>query len=172
MQIDKATFSHLDEVYQIMMLCKNDLINKGIYQWNEKYPSKNVLQNDIELQQLWVLKEKQTLVGCVVLTTIEDEEYKPVKWLTKTQNFLYIHRLAVHPDFQGKGNAQKLMDYSENYAIKNNFDSIRLDTFSQNKRNQKFYEQRNYRKLENIYFYNQSNDPFICFEKILNDLKS
>ena len=52
--------------------------------------------------------------------------------------------------------------------MENNFVSIRLDTFSQNKRNQQFYEQRNYVKLENIYFPNQSEFPFHCYEKVLN----
>ena len=60
------------------------------------------------------------------------------------------------------------MDFTENYASKNNFKSIRLDTFSQNKRNQLFYEKRNYTKLEKIYFLNQSEYPFYCYEMIIN----
>ena len=38
----------------------------------------------------------------------------------------------------------------------------------QNKRNQKFYELRNYQKLDNIFLPNQSEHPFYCYEKVLN----
>ena len=96
-----------------------------------------------------------------------DDVYKPVKWLTGNYENIYIHRLAIHPKHQGKGYAKQLMDYAENYAEKNHFQSIRLDTFSQNKRNQKFYEIRGYKRLEQIYFPQQSECPFYCYELIL-----
>jgi len=96
-----------------------------------------------------------------------DEEYKPIQWLTPNGNSTYIHRLSVHPDLQGKGLAQEMMDFAENYSRKNNFASVRLDTFSQNKRNQRFYEQRGYQKLGDIYFPKQSRHPFHCYELVL-----
>jgi ribosomal protein S18 acetylase RimI-like enzyme len=99
------------------------------------------------------------------MTTIKDEEYVPIKWLTKDKN-IYIHRLAVHPKFQGKGIAQKMMTFAENYAKTNGYFSVRLDTFSQNKRNQKFYETRGYKRLGNIYFPKQSKHPFYCYELV------
>ena len=166
--IKKASEPDLSQLLSIIKSCGQNLIEQGIFQWNEKYPSKEVLLEDIALQQIWKLKESNTIVGLIVLTEIEDQEYQNVKWLTKNQKHLYIHRLAVHPKFQGKGYAQKLMDFAEKYAMENNYNSIRLDTFSQNKRNQKFYKQRNYIKLESIYFPSQSEFPFYCYEKILN----
>ena len=96
-----------------------------------------------------------------------DEEYIPVKWLTPNKNNIYIHRLAIHPNLQGKGYAQQLMDFAEQFAIENNYSSIRLDTFSQNKRNQKFYELRGYKRLGDIYFPKQSEFPFHCYELVL-----
>jgi len=50
---------------------------------------------------------------------------------------------------------------------KNNYVSIRLDTFSKNPRNIKFYEIRGYIKLGNIFLPDQSEDPFYCYEKII-----
>ena len=35
-----------------------------------------------------------------------------------------------------------MMDFAENFAMRNNYNSIRLDTFSKNIKNQKFYEIR------------------------------
>ena len=166
--IKKAVISDLSQLLEITKSCAKHMIDKKIYQWNELYPSKEVLQKDIALQQLWKLEIDYKIIGLIVLTEIEDLEYKNVKWLTKNYQNLYIHRLAVDPQFQGKGYAQKLMDFAENYALKNNYISIRLDTFSQNKRNQQFYNQQNYKQLGNIYFPKQSEHPFYCFEKIVN----
>ncbi len=168
MIIKKALKTDLNTLYSITINCTQHLMEQGIFQWNENYPSKEILLNDIELQQIWKLEAKGEIVGLIALTEAEDPEYEPVKWLTKNKKNLYIHRLAVRPNFQRKGFAQKLMDFAENFARENNYNSVRLDTFSQNKRNQQFYEKRNYIKLESIYFPNQSEFPFYCYEKILD----
>lgn len=166
--IIKALISDLEEIYCLTKRCAKDLIEKGIFQWNESYPSKEILQKDIELQQLWKLQDNGVIIGIIVLTEIEDIEYSTVKWLTKNCKNIYVHRLAVDPNHQGKGFAKQLMDFSETYAEEHDYASVRLDTFSENKRNQRFYELRNYIKLENIFFPNQSELPFYCYEKIIN----
>ena len=74
--------------------------------------------------------------------------------------------MAIHPEHQRKGYAKKLMDFAEATAKENNATSVRLDTFSQNHRNQKFYEARGYQKLESIYFPKQSKHPFYCYELV------
>jgi ribosomal protein S18 acetylase RimI-like enzyme len=166
--ITKVKISDVEELLNITKSCAKDMIEKGIFQWNEHYPSKEVFINDIELGQIWKLEIDSEIVGVIVLTEIEDVEYKSVKWLTDSSNNLYIHRLAVHPKQQGKGYAQKLMNFAENYADEYNYNSIRLDTFSKNTRNQKFYEKRGYQRLDSIYFPKQSEHPFYCYELVLN----
>jgi len=168
MIIVKAHKSDLDALLKITRNCAKQMIAQGIFQWNESYPSKSIFEKDIELSQIWKLKVENEIVGMIVLTEIEDEEYQDVSWLTPNNKNLYVHRLAVNPKDQGKGYARILMDFAEEYAEEHNYESIRLDTFSQNKRNQKFYELRNYQKLDNIFLPNQSEHPFYCYEKVLN----
>ena len=158
-----------EEILKLLAItkaCANDMISRNIFQWNDEYPSKVAFENDIEREELYVLISEEIIIGCIVLTPIIDEEYLSVKWLTPNENNLYVHRLAIHPKYQGKGFAQKLMDFAEDFAIKNNYTSIRLDTFSKNQKNQKFYELRDYKKLGNIYFPKQSEYPFYCYERI------
>ena len=168
MEIVKAKRSDIPEILELTKSCARHMISLGIFQWNEHYPSVDVFQNDVTLNQLWKIEFENEILGVIVLTEVEDEEYTGVKWLTENSKNLYIHRLAVHPKHQGKGVARKLLDFSEHYAKNNKYDSIRLDTFSQNKRNQKIYEQRAYQKLGDIYFPKQSKHPFYCYEKLLN----
>lgn len=165
--IRPAKISEIPDILTITGACAADMIKKGIYQWNEHYPSQEVFEKDIDRGELYVVEDKKQLIGTIVISTFMDAEYKPIVWLTDNTNNVYIHRIAVHPDFQGKGFAQKLMDFAENYAKENGFISIRLDTFSQNKSNQKFYETRGYEKLGDIYLPKQSEYPFHCYELVL-----
>lgn len=164
--IRKATETDIEPLLRITNACAKAMIANKIYQWNAHYPNKTAFKNDIERNALYVLEINKKSVGCIVISTLMDAEYIPIKWLTPNRNNIYIHRLAVCPKHQGKGYAQQLMDFAEQYALKNNYNSIRLDTFSQNKRNQKFYELRGYKKLGDIYFPKQSNYPFHCYELV------
>jgi len=165
--IRKGTITDIEAIIDLTKSCAKHMISKGIFQWNEHYPNKEAFINDVNRNQLYVLELGNEIAGTVVISTLMDEEYVPIQWLTKNKNNLYIHRLAIHPKHQGKGYAQQLMDFTEKYAIDNNYTSIRLDTFSQNKRNQKFYELRGYKRLDDIYFPKQSKYPFHCYELVL-----
>jgi ribosomal protein S18 acetylase RimI-like enzyme len=165
--IRKATITDIEPILNVTKACADHMISKGIYQWNTYYPNAKAFQNDIQRNELYVLNIENDILGCVVISTYMDEEYVPIDWLTPNENNIYIHRLAVHPKYQGLGYAQQLMTFAEKYAIAHHYSSIRLDTFSQNKRNQKFYELRGYKRLADIYFPKQSEYPFHCYELVL-----
>lgn len=165
--IRRAKILEIPEILAITKAGAENMVRRGIFQWNEHYPSKKVFEKDIERADLYVLETDGRIMGTIVISTYMDEEYSHVDWLTPAKDNIYIHRLAVHPDFQGKGFARKLMDFAENYALEKGCPSIRLDTFSQNLRNQRFYEARGYQKLGDIFFPKQSEHPFHCYELVL-----
>ena len=167
LEIRKAEEKDIEIIISVTKACAKAMIAKGIYQWNEHYPNTSAFQNDIKRGELYVLEIDHCIQGSIVISTLMDSEYKPIEWLTLNEQNIYIHRLAIHPKLQGKGYAQKLMLFAEEFAIENNYSSIRLDTFSQNKRNQKFYELRGYKKLGDIHYPNQSELPFHCYELVL-----
>lgn len=165
--IQRAKISEINEILTMTTACRIAMEANHIYQWTLEYPSREIFEHDIARNELFVLKKSGKIIGCIVISTVMDEEYRPVKWLTQNTSNFYIHRLGVHPEYQGQGMAQQLMDFGENFAKENKALSIRLDTFSQNKRNQKFYEKRGYTKLEDIFFPAQSEHPFHCYELVL-----
>ena len=165
--IRAGEISEIDAILNIIKSCALNMIQNDIYQWNQHYPDRSSFINDAENQELYVYVINGKVVACISLCVHMDEVYLPVKWKTKNDNNLYIHRLAVHPDFQKKGVGKILMDFAEKYAEEKKFESVRLDTFSVNKRNLKFYESRGYQRLEGIYFPKQSEFPFYCYELIL-----
>lgn len=112
MNIRQAISKDLDDIKKIAEACAIDMANYSIFQWNEKYPSKEVFKNDIDSGSLYVLENNKQIIGCIMLTAFKDEVYKDVQWLTKDSKNLYLHRLAVDPCFQKNGNGKKLMDFA------------------------------------------------------------
>lgn len=165
--IRRGVHEDLIPILEITKNCAVKMDAMGIYQWNENYPNRNAFIDDIKNNELLVFTKGDLLVGCIALCTKMDDVYKDVKWLTKDVKSLYVHRLAVDPQFQKKGIGKKLMDYAEDFAKKNNFISVRLDTFSKNKNNMRFYERRGYKRLEKVFFPEQSRFPFYCYELII-----
>ena len=166
--IRHAKLSEIDEIMAITRACAIKMRSENIHQWNEHYPNEQAFIDDIERNELFVLLLDTKIIGSIVISTKKDAEYVPIEWITQESSHYYIHRLAIDPIWQGKGHAKRLMDFAENKAIENRVASIRLDTFSQNLRNQIFYKKRGYTRLGSIYFPKQSKDPFYCYELVLN----
>lgn len=164
--IRKALSSEIPQLVEVTIACANKMIAEGIFQWNEHYPNIEAFKKDFERGELYVITTEYELQGCITISTLKDAIYESINWLTPDKNNYYIHRLAVHPKFQHKGIAKQLMDFAEKFALKNNAVSIRLDTFSKNVRNQRFYKTRGYLKLGDIYFPKQSEFPFYCYELV------
>ena len=165
--IREATVDDLDTILEITKSCAKKLASKNIFQWNDCYPNRSAFENDLYNKWLYVTMKEGKVIGCVCISDFMDDEYAAVKWLTANNNNIYIHRLAVCPLYQGLGFAQKMMSFAEEFSRKNEYKSIRLDTFSKNINNQRFYEQRGYKKLGDIFFPNQSVHPFYCYELLL-----
>lgn len=166
--IRPAKLIEIPEILDLTKACARYLCRQGIFQWNEEYPSREAFLVDVERGDLWILEEEKGLIGIIVVSELMDEVYRKVNWLSPNAKNRYIHRLAVHPNFQGRGYATKLMDFAEDKSRKEGARSIRLDTFSKNVRNQRFYENRGYRRLETISFPRQSPYPFYCYELLLS----
>ena len=166
--IRRAKITEIPDILTITRACAQHMIKNGIFQWNEHYPSNLAFEKDIKRDELYVFEKGNAIRGTIVISSYMDEEYSQIDWLTADRNTIYIHRLSVHPDFQGNGFAKQMMDFAEAHAQKMGCASVRLDTFSQNKRNQKFYESRGYQRLGDIFFPKQSEFPFHCYELVFH----
>ena len=165
--IRKATASEIIQLIAITKLCAAHMISQNIYQWNETYPNIKSFEQDYNRGELYVLYVQDILVGCITISSVKDSEYNAISWLTQDSKQYYIHRLAISPAFQKQGHARTLMDFAESFAKSNAGLSVRLDTFSQNIRNQRFYANRVSQPLGHTYFPKQSQDPFYCYELVL-----
>jgi ribosomal protein S18 acetylase RimI-like enzyme len=167
LSIRKAITNDISSVMEVIKSCTIDMISKKIFQWNDKYPNIETFKKDIINKDLYVLVTENEILGCVSITFEMDDFYKKIDWISNTNKNIYVHRLAIHPKYQGLGYAKKMMSFIENMGVENMCESIRLDTFSMNEKNNNFYSRLGYEKLGQIYFRDQSDMPFNCYEKPL-----
>ena len=165
--IRKAVSQDIPRIKKITEACARHMIAQGIFQWNENYPDLAVLTKDVKEGTVYVVEMQERIIGCVMFSMVMDNFYKDIAWLTPNAKQLYVHRLAVHPEEQGKGIARSLMDYGEQLARENKCLSVRLDTFSNNPRNNRFYQARKYQHVGEVFFTQKSPHPFYCYEKVL-----
>ena len=63
--IELASIDQIDLIMKIIKACTNHMIKNGIFQWNDKYPAKQSFIDDINNEDLFVLKHEDKIIGCV-----------------------------------------------------------------------------------------------------------
>ncbi|KHE73048.1 hypothetical protein LD39_01380 [Halobacillus sp. BBL2006] len=157
----------LEEVHEIYLKCKEDLLKKNILQWDDHYPDKNYFQECIENKVLMAFMEDETILGHVVLSEWQSDEWKVMSWTGIRP--IVIHSLMIQPFIQGKGIGTRFVKLCEEYAIDQGYDSIRLDAFAGNAVAIHLYEKLDYQKKGSVYFASkpEGHQEYMCFEKLL-----
>jgi ribosomal protein S18 acetylase RimI-like enzyme len=140
----KADISQLDEIFSVYSNAIIAMEKDNIPQWDEIYPDKTILEEDISKNQMYIGKIDTEIAVCFVLSEECDEEYKNGKWQYPDAKFNVIHRLCVNPQFQNRGIATETMKYIEELSKSQGYDVIRLDCFTLNPYSQKLYNKTGY----------------------------
>jgi len=121
------------------------------YQKRNNYPNwegddKSILQQDLhnKLQYKIVINK---LVACIFSICFSDK----IIWRDNDKNdAIYIHRIAVNPDFKGQKQFQKILNWVINYAQETRRDFIRMDTWADNPTIIGYYKSFGFQFLENF----------------------
>ena len=167
MNVKVARESNISDIMNLISDCIMDMESQGIYQWNDGYPTLDVITKDVQSKSLYIMKRQGDILGIITLDEEQEPQYKEIKWFSDGESVLVVHRLAVHPKWQHRRIGRKLMDFAEQFAIENSYTSIRLDVYSQNPRAVSFYETRDYNKAGQVYFAMREL-PFYCYEKVFS----
>lgn len=139
----------------------------GNYQWNDQYPNPKVFERDVQLNQLWVADIEGGIAGVSAITNDQDSGYADAGW-DITETAVVTHRLAVDPDYRGRGIAEALMNEAEQEAIRSNTPILRVDTNTQNQATQKLFPKLGYIFAGEIGLEFKPGLRFYCYEKRLS----
>ena len=160
----KANLTDLDAVCSLVNSAVKNMIEHGIYQWDEIYPARSDFETDIVNNQLYIGETDGMPTVVFVINKISDSEYDDANWSYTGENYRVIHRLCVSPKFQRCGIARSTMIYIENLLKSQGIESIRLDTFTQNPRALGLYDSLGFTKTG---YADWRKGKFVLFEKII-----
>ena len=166
MIIRKAKKNELDDIMQVYKSCVSGMIALGIDQWDESYPNREIIEQDLEIGDYYVGLINNEIVAGIKIDSVQDPTYLTIDWADKTNNFMVVHRLCSKTKVWGNGIGRKMMSFAENLALKKGHFSIRLDTYINNPKAIAFYKSIGYKQLGHIHL-KADKDIYYCFEKIL-----
>lgn len=160
LEIRRPLENEIDALWQVFTETIASLQAAGIDQWDERYPTRDLLEADIASGSLWVAAQDGVPVGLVTAGDVWEPPYRDVRWAFNG-TALYVHRLAVSPQARRRGIAAKLVDQIEREAELRRYDAVRLDAFVKNRASLELYRRRGYREAGRVHF---AKGEFIVFE--------
>ena len=153
MKMKKATMDDLDTILAILRNGRDQLAERGVDQWQGDYPNVQHIKEDIEHGYAYLAQSNDDLT--VGTLAIADHFYDDLdgQWLMETEDYVVIHRAAIHSGHAGKGYASKLfvhmLDYLEEHrpAIK----SIRISTNEHNQAMQHVIAKNGFTKVGTLH---------------------
>ncbi len=160
-----ASITDLSEIKKLYKEVTYDINNvkKINMLWNEVYPI-CVLESDINNEELYVIEIDSKIIGSFSLSTFDNPEYHVINWNSINKKWIYLNRLVILPSYQGKGYAKYAIKYVEQYAIKENYQVIRLTVHEDNKYAIGLYEKFGFIKIKDSNWV-LDGEIFFGFEK-------
>ncbi len=161
MIITKASIDDVDDIINIVNQAKTYLKSQNIDQWQDGYPDKDTFLNDINKENLYIVKEENTVLGVFALANYEGN-YDTIyhgKW-RRDKTYVVVHRIAIDNQFKGKGVAKYIFDY-----VKDKYSYIRIDTHKDNLNMQKCLLKNGFKYCGIIYL-SRDNSSRLAYDYI------
>lgn len=129
--IRKAQYNDIETIMAIVHEAQLSLRELGIDQWQDGYPSSDVIREDIDNGVGYLLLDDENRpIGYSAIVLTGEEAYlqlAPEAWHT-SEEYVVVHRLCVSRSACRGGAATLLMRYAADVARNNNLHSFRIDT--------------------------------------------
>lgn len=137
MLIRRARIEDIPSILSIVRSAQLSLCELGIDQWQDGYPSREVIEHDIANGVGYVAcMEDETVVGYEAVVLSGEETYKqlPDKAWHTSDRYVVVHRLCVLRECCRRGIAVELMHFAAKRAMENDIHDFRIDTHRGNVR--------------------------------------
>jgi len=169
MEFRKADFSELDSIMKIVHQAQDFLKKLNINQWQNGYPTREIVSQDIENGNAYLLTDDKKVMAVVTVLFSKEPTYDVIyegKWLTEGE-YSVVHRLAVDSQFKKKGIATSVLEEIDTMTLQKGIHSIKVDTHEDNIPMQKLLQKNGFVYCGVIYLLD--GNKRIAFEKILQD---
>lgn len=137
----------------------------GNFQWDDTYPSKEIIRQDIKNRHLYVAVIDDKVVGSVTINAVFPPEYATVNWKTSPNTYTF-HRMMVSVKHRGEGIANELFNYIRQRGEWMGLRSIRVDTNEHNPAMISLFEKHNYSQVGTVQLKGKALN-YLCFERTI-----
>ena len=135
MNFRKATEENIDVIMGIYDRARDYMRANGNYiQWQNGYPSKEIVLSDIKKEQCYVCLEGERIVAVFSLDYSEESLFSTLsegEWFNE-EPYAVIRRIAVEGDMHNKNMGPRCFEYAFRQACKNKVNNLRLITHKDN----------------------------------------
>ncbi|MEX1375964.1 MAG: GNAT family N-acetyltransferase [Eubacteriales bacterium] len=129
--IRKANEEDMMQISQIRPEVYKKMMEMGLEQWDDNYPTDGILLEDIKKGEMLVALIEDEIAGYVTVNEEQPAEYDDIEFQFSPK--LCVHRLSVNPKYARRGVAMNIMEYIHSHYKEQNYKSICLDTSDANK---------------------------------------
>lgn len=168
LEIRRASLCDLDKITDIISSAREYLAEQNIDQWQDFFPSPDIIADDIENKEAYVIVSGDNTCAYFAFFAPPEPAYKVIyggKWLVDTENYAAMHHIAISKKYRGLGLAHIIYAKCEELARNAHYASLRVDTHEDNRIMRHCAEKNGFVYCGTIY-YNETTKR-LAFEKRL-----
>lgn len=165
LEIKKAAEADLPRITELFDLARAYMKEAGIDQWQDGYPTAELLRKDINEENRYILCENGKILATAGFFLGTEPDYEVIEegaWLNDS-NYVSIHRIAVDDSAKGMGLGGALVRTCEDIARKNKCRNIRCDTHADNKPMRRMLEKNGFVYCGIIHL--STGEPRVAYQK-------
>lgn len=166
MHIRVATPDDLPAILAVLARSLPLLHAQGNRQWDETYPTADILARDIARNDLYIAEHDARVAGFAYISSHPEQGYAAAN-LDPSVPAITTHRLAVDPDLRGLGIGIALLQHAERLARQRGITHLRLDTAAENNVSQALFAKLGYIFAGEISFSHRPGLRVLVYEKTL-----
>ena len=171
LNIRRAEPGDLDDIMRVVGEAQRFMSTLNIDQWQDGYPERETLMEDIGLRRLYVIDDGGRVAAFAALLSEPEPIYDAIEgaWAVPGP-YLTIHRMAMDDAHRGRGLAGEIVARAVELARKNGCAALRADTHTGNVAMRRFLEKRGFVYRGTVRYEVKKGDPLrVAYEKDLRD---
>lgn len=164
--LEKAKPGEEKECYRMLDEGRNFQHSLGFYQWDETYPTFEIVENDVKEGIGWAVKSDGEIAAYMAIKWDGEPIYDKIDGAWGSEGpFLAVHRIAIGDKFRGTGISGKIFGLIEELGLSRGYHTIRIDTDFPNLVMQHVLEKSGFTR-RGIVFYSEAEGNRIAYDKI------
>ena len=148
----KGTASDIDAIMVLVADAQNWFRRQGIDQWQDGYPTHQIIEADIECGCNYIVEHKGVAIATFVVSFDGEPTYATIEqgeWLNDN-GYAVVHRIMVADTMRRKGVAREILAFVERLCEERGVRDIRIDTHRDNRAMLAMLKKLGYRRCGTI----------------------